>query len=319
MLADLVRQFVPEPWVADLDFDHMEPVQTTYHVPGMPKRASDVVWRIPLRTGSGVIYLLLLLEFQSDALRWMVVRIVAYTCLLWLQLLHEKQLPADGLLPPVFPVVLHNGDSPWLMPVRLRDLIGLPEDSPLWSFQPDGQFFLIDEIKHAKRDLDQRDSLSALVFKIEQCQDPEELPVLVNEVIAWFERYPEFADLKLVMTAMFRNAIAAMTGEKVDEAKATLDLLEVKTMLQTNMENWRKNWQNEKLKEWHQEWGQASERQGKTEVLLRQLHRRFPDLPKWVEQKVIDAKTELLEEWTDLILDARSLEDIFGDEMQITH
>ncbi|MBF0125534.1 MAG: Rpn family recombination-promoting nuclease/putative transposase, partial [Magnetococcales bacterium] len=294
MLEDLVRQFVTEPWVADLDFSRMEPVKTKYQVPEMPKRESDMVWRIPLRSG-GAIYLLLLLEFQSKVERWMVLRIIIYLCLLWLELLYEKQIPAGGPLPPVFPAVLYNGDTPWLMPIRLRELIGLPDDSPLWPFQPDGQFFLIDEGRYKKDDLDQRDSLSALVFKIEQCQDPEDLPALIDEVVAWFDRYPEFEELKTVLAHMFQNAIAAMTGDKVDDAKASLGLLEAKSMLQTNMERWR----NEKQREWSRDGEIKGERQGGANFLLRLLRRRFPTLPSWVEQKVLDANLDALAEWTD--------------------
>ncbi|MBF0602507.1 MAG: hypothetical protein HQL07_02295, partial [Nitrospirae bacterium] len=36
MMADLIRQFVNEPWVADLDLDHMEAIKSKFHVPGLP-------------------------------------------------------------------------------------------------------------------------------------------------------------------------------------------------------------------------------------------------------------------------------------------
>lgn len=152
MMADLLREFVDEPWLEDFDLTSMEPVKTKFHVPGLPKRTSDVIWRIPTRSGSDV-YLLVLLEFQSKSDRWMILRVIVYMCLLWLQLLHEKLIPAQGPLPPLLPVVLHNGDTPWLTQVRLRDLINLPDDSPLWNYQPDGRFFLIDECRFLPEDL----------------------------------------------------------------------------------------------------------------------------------------------------------------------
>ncbi|MBF0160408.1 MAG: hypothetical protein HQL58_12895, partial [Magnetococcales bacterium] len=61
------------------------------------------------------------------------------------------------------------------------------------------------------------------------------------------------------------------------------------------------------------------ERQGEQSVLLRLLHRRFATLPSWVEPRVLNASLDLLREWTDRILDARSLEEIFGDEAQAAH
>lgn len=300
MMADLVRQFVNEPWVEDLDFTHMEPVKTKFHVPGLPKRESDVIWRIPIK-GGGDLYLLVLLEFQSDVDRWMVLRVVAYTCLLWLQLLSEKRIPAQGPLPPVVPIVLYNGASHWLMPVRLRDLIGLPDDSPLWKFQPDGTFFLIDESRYGKEALEARDSLSALVFQLEQCKTPEDLPELAAKMIAWLERWPEFASLKTVLAEMFKQAVSTLTGDR-SILSETLGLLEVKAMLQTNMENWKR----ERRVEWTQE--------AEAKMLTRQLQCRFGDLPMWVNEKLAKADSSSLEEWGLRFVDATTLDSVFADK-----
>ncbi|MBF0099252.1 MAG: Rpn family recombination-promoting nuclease/putative transposase [Magnetococcales bacterium] len=299
MMADLVRQFVNEPWVGDLDFTHMEPVKTKFHVPGLPKRESDVIWRIPIKEG-GDIYLLVLLEFQSDVDRWMVLRVVAYTCLLWLQLLTEKRIPAQGPLPPVVPVVLYNGASHWLMPIRLRDLIDLPDNSPLWKFQPDGTFFLIDESRYGKETLEARDSLSALVFQLEQCKNPEDLPDLLAKMVAWLERWPEFASLKPVLADLFKQAVSTLTGNR-SILSETLGLLEVNAMLQTNIENWKR----ERRVEWTQE--------GEAKMLTRQLQHRFGDLPPWASQKIADADLATLEKWSLRILDAPTLESVLAD------
>ena len=53
---------------------------------------------------------------------------------------------------------------------------------------------------------------------------------------------------------------------------------------------------------------------GESAVLLRLLRRRFGDLPATVEQRVQNAKPELLVRWTDRILDAKTLEDVFDDD-----
>ena len=54
--------------------------------------------------------------------------------------------------------------------------------------------------------------------------------------------------------------------------------------------------------------------EGEAAVLLRLLHRRFGDLPAAIEQRVHNAKPELLVRWTDRILDAQSLDDVFGND-----
>lgn len=52
--------------------------------------------------------------------------------------------------------------------------------------------------------------------------------------------------------------------------------------------------------------------EGKAEMLLRLLRRRFDSLPETVMRKVRDASDDELNEWADNILDARSLDMVFG-------
>ncbi|MBF0160535.1 MAG: DUF4351 domain-containing protein [Magnetococcales bacterium] len=77
------------------------------------------------------------------------------------------------------------------------------------------------------------------------------------------------------------------------------------------------------IEQWNRDAEQRGWQDGRKEegssILLRQLRRRFPTLPNWVEQKVLDANLDLLGEWADRFVDARSLEDIFGDDMQAAH
>jgi hypothetical protein len=55
MVAELLRDFVQEPWVADLDLDQMERSNARYHTDDDQRREGDVVWRIPLRAGGEVL------------------------------------------------------------------------------------------------------------------------------------------------------------------------------------------------------------------------------------------------------------------------
>jgi hypothetical protein len=54
--------------------------------------------------------------------------------------------------------------------------------------------------------------------------------------------------------------------------------------------------------------------QGQTNTLLRQLQRRFSTLPEWVKERVLSASGDELDLWTDRILDAQTLEELFGEE-----
>lgn len=79
---------------------------------GLERRDGDVIYRVLYRDGSEV-YLYLLLEFQSHPDPWMALRVLVYVGLLYQHLIRENQISANNKLPPVFPLVLYNGDARW--------------------------------------------------------------------------------------------------------------------------------------------------------------------------------------------------------------
>ena len=171
MVAQLLLEFVAGPWLDDLDLDGMERLNAKFHAGTSERREADMIWRIP-RRGGGETYLVLLLEFQSTSDPWMALRAVVYAGLLWQHLVKEKRLPPDGRLPPVLPVVLYNGDDRWAAPLALKTLIGLPESSPLWQWQPAMGYRIVDEGAFPEDDLAARDALLALLFRLESSPSP---------------------------------------------------------------------------------------------------------------------------------------------------
>ncbi|MBF0137574.1 MAG: DUF4351 domain-containing protein [Magnetococcus sp. DMHC-1] len=53
--------------------------------------------------------------------------------------------------------------------------------------------------------------------------------------------------------------------------------------------------------------------EGEAAILLRILRRRFPDLPAWVESKVLAANLDTLDVWIDRAIDAHLLDDVFKE------
>ena len=78
--------------------------------------------RVLYRDGSEG-YLYLLREFQSNPDPWMAVRVLVYVGLLYQHLIRENRLAAHGKLPPVFPLVLYNGDARWNVAQEVKDVI----------------------------------------------------------------------------------------------------------------------------------------------------------------------------------------------------
>ncbi len=63
MVTDLMRGYVKETWVQDIDFSTLERVADSFISKDFREREDDIIWRV--RWGSRWLYLYILLEFQS--------------------------------------------------------------------------------------------------------------------------------------------------------------------------------------------------------------------------------------------------------------
>jgi hypothetical protein len=327
VVAQLLREFVAGPWLDGLDLDGMERLNTKFHADTGERREGDLVWRIPRRDG-GDAYVMLLLEFQSTPDPWMALRMLVYAGLLWQQLVREQRLMPDGRLPPILPIVLYNGEPRWRAPVDLRELIGLPEASPMWQWQPRSRYYLIDEGAFSPGDLEERDGLPALLFRLENWSDPAKLVVLADAVLAWFARHPGFQAARTVFVELLGAAMAPLGPD----VRVPDELLEVRNMLATRVEQWMEQWKQQQKQQWEQHWEQQQKQQweqnwkqqwllegeqrgeqrGEAALLLRQLERRFGVLPASARDRVLAADTVMIEEWGLRLLEAASLEEVLA-------
>lgn len=322
MVSELLLGFVDEPWIASLDLDRMQRVNAKHIARGGRRRDGDIVWRIPLKAG-GAAYLLLMLEFQSKPDRWMAVRILVYAGLLWEQIAKETRQPRGAKLPPIFPVVLYNGNPRWLSPDALADLIDLPPDSALWAWQPALRYLVIDEGRYPERELQRRETLAALLFRLENAAAPGQAPGLVNDLIEWFNQHEGFDALRSEFAAMVRRVLTPPAG-LMDGERVTEDLEEVRTMLVNRVVEWQAQWKKEGIRagrklgmqEGLQKGLERGLKQGQTEgqaaVLSRLLERRFGPLSDATRQRIASAKNRQLERWSLRLLDAASIDDVFA-------
>ncbi|HEY3567796.1 MAG TPA: Rpn family recombination-promoting nuclease/putative transposase, partial [Thermoanaerobaculia bacterium] len=126
MVEDLLRGFVHEDWVRDLDFSTLEKVPGNYVAPNLMPRESDAVWKLRWK-GDRVLYVYLLMEFQSTVDPSMALRMMVYLGLLYQDLLKRGETTPSGKLPPVLPLVLYNGYALWGAAREISELI---EEAP---------------------------------------------------------------------------------------------------------------------------------------------------------------------------------------------
>ena len=81
MVEDLLKGFVREDWVDNLDFSSLEKVNGSYVSDDLREREDDIVWRI--KGGRDWFQVYILLKFLSTVDQWMAVRIMTYIGLLY--------------------------------------------------------------------------------------------------------------------------------------------------------------------------------------------------------------------------------------------
>ena len=80
---------------------------------------SDLIYK--LKRDQEDVYIYVLLEFQSTVQRFIGVRILNYITSLYLTMIQSGQVKEK--LPPVFPILLYNGDPKWTAPETLAELV----------------------------------------------------------------------------------------------------------------------------------------------------------------------------------------------------
>jgi predicted transposase/invertase (TIGR01784 family) len=291
MVADLLRDFVREDWVRDLDLSTLEPVTGSYITPDLSSRESDVVWRV--RWGRDrFLYIYILIEFQSTVDPFMALRILVYLGLLYQDLVKRQEITRSGKLPPVLPLVLYNGNAPWRAAQEVSELI---EEVPggLERYRPQLRYCLLDEMRLADSELEPLRNVAAGLFRLEKSQGPENLQRVVAALLEWL-REPEMAELRRSFAKfLLKNLLPArMPGIEIPEIA---DLQEVKSMLAERVMEWTHQWKQEGLEEGLQKGRQEGQEDALVkarEVLLRDLVKRFGPLPEETRRRV-DAITSI--------------------------
>ncbi|EIJ42418.1 hypothetical protein BegalDRAFT_1536 [Beggiatoa alba B18LD] len=175
----LLQSFVPEPWVKDIDFESAERIDKSFVSEHYKETESDLIYKVKFKEQEAYIYVLL--EFQSSVVWFMALRVLHYLCSFWLD--YAETRPKVKKLPPIFPIVLYNGEEKWTKPTRLRDI--LEEPDLLKGYTPDFRFFKIAENEYSQEQLLQIKNPVSTLFLAETY--PNDIELLIAQVLNLFE------------------------------------------------------------------------------------------------------------------------------------
>ena len=297
LVRDLLSGFVQEDWIKDLDLDTLEKVASTFVADDLREREDDTIWRVRCR--DSWIYIYILIEFQSTVDRFMAVRLMTYIGLLYQDLIRTGQILKNNKLPPVLPLVLYNGQQTWSGVTAIEELI---EEVPggLTKYRPTLSYLLLDESRHQLQGVS-ANNLVAAIFRLERSNEIDDVRQLVQELIDWLKA-PEQSSLRRAFAVWIRRVLlpVRLPGQKLEKVN---DLNEVDAMLAERVKEW--------TYEWKQEGRQEGRQEGEVDILLRLMKLKFGKLDAAIVSRVEKASEAQLLVWSERILSAEKLEDIF--------
>jgi predicted transposase YdaD len=315
MVEDLLRGFVAEDWVGQLDFSTLEKVGGQYVSDDLRERESDIIWRVRWG-GEEWLYIYVLLEFQSAVDPYMGVRVMTYVGLLYQDIIRQKLVLPLGKLPPVFAAILYNGLGRWGAADDVADLIATVPGG-LDRYRPHLRYCLLDAGRLAESPLESSRNLVAALFQLERSREPADFERVLVFLGEWLKE-PEHAELQRAFAVWVSHVLLPARMPGVDVPNLA-NLQEVKSML-TEID-WTREWRQKGYEEGREQGLEQGREQGLEQgreqglekarredlealrrALLRRLTLRFGPVPDSVRER-LDTMSSM-EELADLLAES---------------
>jgi hypothetical protein len=296
-----------------MDFTRLQRVRTTFIPDDLRKQMADLLFRVPFHVPGTDLELLiaLLIENQARPDRTMGFRLLRYLVHYWEQEEREwesrKTSEALGLTPAVASVFYTGGES-WARLPTLADLMNLPE--VLREFVPDPRAMFLNLKAKPPEELTAWGDPLGWVLQVLQKEhaSEEEIAAVLHEATTELASLPDTDEAAwrrlmwfLMLLIYHRRAPAEhkpLAGIVTGAVKRHQREEEIADMSETIAEA---------LIREGEERGKAL---AKCETLLRQLRRKFVDVPFEVDTRVQRLPVSDLDRLLDRVLDANSLADL---------
>ena len=327
MVQQLIEGFAPKALAELLDFSTLKQHTGHYITPVFDVKAEDVVWSVQAQLDEDQkieIYLYILLEFQSTVDHAMPLRFMHYIANFYSHLYKNKKLKPSEPLPPVFPIVLYNGNPRWTAKTNMAEMIH-PVPAILKPYQPQLSYYLVDEGRYTEAQLEQIDTPMSAVFSLENATDDQKMvqAILRTIKIIQLQQGERRETINKVLTHWLKRHLQRL-GLGINIEDSIEGLTEETSMLAENMENWKQSLMSQSKQEGIQEGiekglqkglqkgKQEGRLEGKRESARTLIRVRFGEsaLVQY-EEKITQASEAVLDHIHQSIFSVQQVEDLF--------
>jgi predicted transposase/invertase (TIGR01784 family) len=245
VVRDLLSDFIPHDLSKLLDLESLEPCKNVFIGEGRDKeyqeRRNDLIWKV--RFNQEWLFIYILIEFQSSSDKYMALRMMVYMGLLYQELLKSGQISKKGLLPPVLPIVIYNGQKKWAASRQMADLIS-PTPLGFEMFRPQLEYFLLDEQRTDETEALKTKNLVAAIIALEKSRSREKLYELLMLLTEWFKD-PDQRNIRRIFSFWFKRAFFKKKHIEYEIDESIDKMSEVNTMFVDTVQVWIDEWIDE--------------------------------------------------------------------------
>jgi predicted transposase/invertase (TIGR01784 family) len=198
IFRQFIETFIHEDWVQDLDFSACKKLDKSFVSEDYQETESDIIYEVKFRGHKS--YLVILIEFQSTVARFMALRVLNYITNFYMD--YWESNSKIKTLPPIFPIVLYNGDKKWTAPVNLSELIK-PNDL-LGKYALDFEYCQVAINDYSQENLLKIKNIISTLFLAENNYDMERLE---QELVELFQHEPDKQAVSLFLNWFKQLAI----------------------------------------------------------------------------------------------------------------
>jgi predicted transposase YdaD len=266
--------------------------------PELRSQHSDLLFTVDLKSGRpALVYILFEHKSYPDAM--VTFQLLRYVIAIW-----QRYLTDGGSkpLPLIIPMVVYHGAEPWNVPMDFAALF--EPDEALAGIVPDFRYFLSDLGAQADHELSRYALLRSGLMALKHAT-----------------RGSGIVSIEAIVTAeIWHDLFCGVVIKYIFKAFRKIDRDEVVRLLTRIEEKAGSVMVSNIAQEWIEEGKALGLVQGEAKgvllgearLLTRQLTLRFGTLPAEMTARIKEADTDALETWSDRLLEARTLDEIFA-------
>ena len=285
----------PEKIVRQIDFRYLKLANRSYVDEKLKDKHSDIVYQTKIRGKTAFLYLLF--EHQSKPDFWMIFRLLCYMTNLWREFIDQN--PKTKELPVILPAVLYHGKQSWNCPRSLAEIMetgeGLEQYIPQFTYD----LFDLRDYEDERLLLGDAMALGVVLYLMKHIFD-EDFGEHIESAIEYLGKIHSQETQMEFLEWMLRYAYHAREddlGENIDRGLNALGDDNARRVAMTIAERLR------------QEGFQKGMDFGQSQLILKQLKKRFGSLSPALERKLNESGVDVLDRFGESIFDFESLED----------